>query len=689
VTPIPLQIAGKPSNVNPLASLLYVQVVNSSGTNPGVCEPLFAVGQTVQLEFAAECDDPAACITATETFEVNGVEVPMIDNGDAINHTPVDITLVDVDAGAPVVPGAPIVLEYSDVGRMRLHSRFDIPFDDGSLTPALAAKSGDTVDVSSNQFVVRPFGFDIDFTDGRQTNGTGDASYAADHTGSRWKIAGEEFATTVTAVGWQAGDDLNNDGVPDAGANLADNHPTPNFDQDSTAGNYSVQLSVVETKVPGGIPGTLTDNDFDNFALGAQTHTIVYNEVGVIDIRADIVDASDAVIPYLGTVNVQGAVLNVGRFYPNLFTVTQPALLPRVSQVCTPDESIFTYMGEEFGVELTLTAKGLTDSGNYTTVNYRGDYAFLDTFAELSLVAIDDIASADDEDYTARLQNASVDGIPADFSATWNNGILVIEGKMRFDRQASGVPDGPFGDMQIAFLPVDEDAVTIDPAREDPLTSLSVLNVDLDTELTEPGDPEYRLIQEHQFRYGRLVIENAYGPETEDLALTFLVEYFDGDNFVRNTLDSCSLVDVADLSYVPGSFTGDLDGLLTNLDLDPALEPWATESLVTPATTRFLEGQTQGLENVPAPTDAPLVTRAPGEDNIGTVNITLDLNAAGLRFLGFEWDDEDGAGDPGTDYDDNPVGVIEFGQYRMHDRIIHWQEIYNRPAPTPTPTPTP
>lgn len=666
VTPIPLQIAGKPSNVNPIASLLYVQVVNSSGTNPGVCEPLFAVGQTIQLEFAAECDDPTECITATETFEVNGTSVPMIDDGDPINHTAVNITLVDVDAGAPVVPGAPIILEYSDVGRMRLHTRFDIPFDDGSLTPALAAKSGDTIDVASNQFIVRPFGFDIDFSDGREDNGTGDASYAVDHNGSRWKIAGEAFDTTVTAAGWQSGDDLNNDGVPDSAANLSDNHPTPNFDQDSDSGDYSVLLSVVETKVPGGIDGELTDDDFDNFALGAQTHTIVYNEVGVIDMRADIVDGTNAVIPYLGTANVQGSVLNVGRFYPNLFTVTETDLLPRVNLACTP-ESTFTYMGEEFGIELELVAKGLTSGGTYTTVNYRGDYAKLDAFSELSLVAIDDVTLADDVNYSSRLINVMTGGLPADFSADWNNGIVVLSGKMRFERASPALPDGPFPDMQIAFLPTDEDDVSIDPARADVLTPLGVLNVDLDTLASEPADDQYYLIDEHEFRYGRLVIENAYGPETEGLALTFVVEYFDGEEFVRNTIDNCSLIDVADLSYVPGTFTGDLADGETTLD--------------APDTTTFRGGQTQGRENVPSPSDAPLVTSAPGEGNSGTVNITLDLDAAGLSFLSFEWDDEDGAGDPGEDHDDDPVGVIEFGQYRMHDRIIHWQEIYNRPTP--------
>ncbi len=660
VSPIPLQIAGKSSVVSPNASTLYVQVVNSSGSNPGVCEPLFSAGQTLQFEFAAECDDPTACVTATESFEVNTTAVPLIDAGYPVSHTAVDITLVDIDGGPGEIPAAPIVIRYTDVGRMRLHTRFDIPFDDGSLTPALAAKSGDTLDVVSNQFIVRPFGFDIDFSDGRELNGTGDASYAADHTGSRWKIAGEAFDTTVTAVAWTAVDDANGDGMPDNGADLSDNHKTPNFHMDSEAGDYSVELRVLQTRVPGGIAGELTDNDFDNFALGAETHSVVYNEVGIIDMFATIVDGNGDMTTYLGTENVEGRVDYVGRFYPNLFTVTETDLLSRVLQACTP-ESTFTYMGEDFGVELTLTAKGLTDSGNYTTVNYRGDFAKLDTFAELDFVAIDDIGSADDVDYSDRLENAPSGGIDADFSSDWSSGILELTGNLRFNRAADGEPDGPLSDLRIAFLPVDEDGVTIDPAREELLTSLNLLTVDLDTLATEPEDGEWYLLQEHAFRYGRLIIENAYGPETEALALTFVVEYFDGEEFVRNTLDSCTLIDVDDLSYVGGTYTGDLDSGETTLQ--------------TPDTTRFLNGQTQGLENVASPTDAPLLTSAPGEGNAGTVNVTLDLNAAGLGFLGFEWDDTD------DDYDDDPVGVVEFGQYRMHDRIIHWQEIYNRPTP--------
>lgn len=654
VTPIPLQIAGKPSNVNPNASLLFVQVVNSSDTNPGVCEPLFSVGETLDLGFSAVCEDSGTCITATETFGVNGTDVALIDAGDTINYTELAVTLTDIGGG---VPGAPILINYSDVGKMRLHTSFDFPLGDNT-DPLLATKSGDTVTARSNQFIVRPFGFDIDFTDGRENNDMADASYAADHNGTIWKVAGQSFDTTVTSVAWESGDDTNNDGVPDAGADLSDNHATPNFDVDSAAGNYSVKLSVIETKVAGGIDGVLTNDDFDNFSLGVNTHSIVYNEVGIIDMRADIVNASDVVIPYLGKENVEGRVLNVGRFIPNLFSVTKSDLTGRADMSCTPASS-FTYMDEPFQVELELVAKGLTDSGNYTTVNYRGPYAKLDILSELALVAIDDIAGSDDVDYTTRLGNVSLPS--SSFAATWNNGILSLTGNMEFQRALTGIPDGPFPGMQIAFKPTDNDGVTIDPARIDIATSLGLLNVDLDVMPTEPGTDVYYLIDEHEFRYGRLIVNNAYGPETENLALTFQVEYFNGSEFVRNTLDNCSVIDVDDLSFVSGTYTDDL-------------EPGNTV-LTTPDTVTFLEGQTQGFENVATPSDSPLETSAPGEDASGGVDITLDLNAAGLSYLGFEWDDADG------DYNEDPTGRIEFGQFRMHDRIINWQEIYNSSTP--------
>src|SRR5690606_13494396 len=46
-TPIPNQIAIKPSNVAPQASVIIIQAVDSDLENPGICSPLFDVGQTL------------------------------------------------------------------------------------------------------------------------------------------------------------------------------------------------------------------------------------------------------------------------------------------------------------------------------------------------------------------------------------------------------------------------------------------------------------------------------------------------------------------------------------------------------------------------------------------------------------------------------------------------------------------
>ncbi|MEX2332989.1 MAG: DUF6701 domain-containing protein, partial [Pseudohongiella sp.] len=174
------------------------------------------------------------------------------------------------------------------------------------------------------------------------------------------------------------------------------------------------------------------------------------------------------------------------------------------------------------------------------------------------------------------------------------------------------------------------------------------------------GERDYYLIAEHDFRYGRLLINNAFGPETEDLAITFRVEYFDGERFVVNTDDNCTVIDAAELTLVPGTYTGNLDD--------------GDTEIVTPQTTEFYAGQVQGVEAATSPSDATFTATAPGENNSGTVDVEIDLDALNLPFLQFRWPEID------ADYDENPRAQLEFGQFRSHDRVIHWQEIYNGPS---------
>ena len=71
---------------------------------------------------------------------------------------------------------------------------------------------------------------------------------------------------------------------------------------------------------------------------------------------------------------------------------------------------------------------------------------------------------------------------------------------------------------------------------------LSSLDIDVDDGVTEPGVPVYANLTSSpiNFRYGRLLLDNAFGPETEDLEIPVRVQYFDGREFLLNTDDSCT-----------------------------------------------------------------------------------------------------------------------------------------------------
>jgi hypothetical protein len=281
------------------------------------------------------------------------------------------------------------------------------------------------------------------------------------------------------------------------------------------------------------------------------------------------------------------------------------------------------------------------------TENYRAGFAKLDAYADLNLKAIEEVSGSDNTDLTARLSN---DTMPSTYQPQWssvNGGELALEGNVIFNRADPADPDGPFEDLIIAFVPIDSDGVTLAES-------------DLDTEITQ-GDSEFYEIARHDYFYGRLLVDNAYGPEIEALPITFRVEYFDGERFVINTEDDCTTISAAELDLLAGTYTGDLDSGET--------------SIVTPQSPEFNNGLINGTESALNPTDAPMTATAPGEGNSGTVDVELDLDALDLPFLQFRWPHE------GNDYDENPRARLEFGVFRQHDRIINWQEVYNGATP--------
>jgi hypothetical protein len=669
-TTIATQIAGKPSNVLPLNHLLTLQAVRSADDDPQQCVPLFDAGQTLRIGLAAECKDPTTC-QGTETFFVNGDAVALVNDNAAASASSYSDVELEFEIQPSGDPGATLVLQYSDVGLMQLHARFDIPFgffgspspDDPLTAPGY---SGDLLLGSSNDFVVRPFGFAIDFpgADGLDRaegipadnfpdrNAAPANSFAADSAGTVFVQAGEGFDTVVTAMAWQAADDADQDGFPDAGANLHDNRPTPNFylDSEGVANDYRVRLNVESNQAQalGGVLGTLTNDildfsSFDNYAVLATGQTnLVYNEVGIINLMAEMIDGVDDPVTYLGTEVIRGRVADVGRFYPQRFDVTTADFLSRFGSNCAPPSS-FTYLDEPFGVSLVLVARNVQGQ---PTVNYRGAFAKLADYVDLNFRLIEEVVAADNTNLSSRLDNVD---LPVNLQPVWSTvtgGSLILDGRLAFARATPADPDGPFEDIILAFVPIDSDGVTLDVA-------------DLDTEIIE-AQLEFSEIARHEFRYGRLIINNAYGPETEDLAITLRVEYFDGERFILNLQDSCTAIDAAEVDLLAGTYTGNLaDG-----DTD----------IVTPLTPTFHLGQIQGVQSAVNPTDATLTATAPGENNGGTVDVEIDLDAIGLPFLQFKWPHVD------VNFNENPRAQLEFGQFRSHDRVIHWQEIYRGPT---------
>ena len=744
ISPIPTQVAGKPSNQWAGDNIISLRAVRSSDNNPFQCVPLFDDARTLDVEFAAECKNPANCADSLnpldpEVFTVNGTAVLLHDDNSAEGatqpYTPVPLTFDVPSSGA--APRANLALNYSDIGLVQLHARFNIPFgnfdalppngDDPQNPPNTAFSGGGFSNRymvgSSNNFVVRPFGFVIDFPgndaldraeelpsgnfDDRGPDEDVPANSCAsmisgacddDHNSdSVFVYAGEGFSTVVAAVAWQAEDDTNEDGQPDyvvdnvdprvrSTANLHNNRITPNFFKDSYGlngvGDYRVDLSVLynEAESLGGITGDNKLHDFEfgklNFDAGTGygERTMRYDEVGIIDLQATLVNnlagagrpAIGEPIDYVRMLQgqalvdgnddpildypTQGRVLYVGRFYPERFNAGAQLLHPRVALNCSDSE--FTYMDEPFGVELELTAVNVL---NEPTVNYRGHFARLGIYSQLGLTA----AAADDEEPQLLVINrlANVDfpnntpANPGSFIPDWANGVLMLDNQLMFTRLASGVPDGPYPDTTIAVLPVDSDAVTITGSQRT-------------TEIFDgPASALYFVIENaHDFRYGRLFVNNAYGPETEDLAITFRVEYFDGERFVLNTDDSCTVINSDEITLFPDSRTGEL------------LENDVTVTIDAPQSSTFHNGQIQGVQAATNPTDATFTADAAGLGNAGTIDIELDLDELDLPFLQFNWPHL------AEDYDENPRATLEWGQFRSHDRVINWQEIYNGPT---------
>ncbi|WP_158498320.1 LamG domain-containing protein [Marinobacter similis] len=503
---------------------------------------------------------------------------------------------VDSDSISQTSPGTGIELQfnangiatfdlsYPDVGRLSLNARYEGSSANGDEGLVMAG---------TTEFVVRPDRFLLDVP--------GNPG-ATDANGGVFTAAGEAFEVTVSALN-------------------ANGDQTPNFGQEATPESVRLESSLV---APAGGDAPFVKGSFGAFgeacdgsaaAAGSACGEFSWPEVGIFALTPRLAAGSG----YLGTEDVIGTRLDyVGRFIPARFdiTVSEQGI---VEPFCTAGAADFAYTGQdlswESGFAPIIIAEARTVSGGVAQNYTRGGFMKLDELDLIRAPAASDSSAIDAQ------------GDPFPVTAT-----------------LSGMALSNLGAGRVQYVFSASDTLSFDKAvdsRVAPFTpdysiALSAL-MDSDMVSAAPQTPvNVRPSFGFDVRYGRLNLENAYGPEISGLTVPFNAEYYTGAAFALNAADSC-------WAYNTGA-----DVVLD----DSGLSGGSTS----------VDSKADTLASGVPPSGSELKLTAPGQGNTGDVSVTFGVPS---------WLKGDFDGDGGLE---NPSALATFGVYRGHDRVIYWQE---------------
>jgi MSHA biogenesis protein MshQ len=589
ITPINSQISGKPTTEAPANQSLVLRAVKTN-TDTGACEAGLAGLQTVSVAYT--CKDPDSCssaplsVTANEQKNIAGT-----DDGNSFAYTNLDMLF---DEG-----NALLSFNFPDAGKIQLHASISVA--ENLPDPAF------TLIGNTNEFIVRPFAFDLGFP----------VNYdSADEGGSKFVSAGTPFPMTIRAVNWQSEDDSNYDGFPDVGSDVSNNSVTPNFGQELTTSNQILTITSLLNLPSTGDSGvfsatvikTSASDGFFTAGITEPAASLTWDEVGIIDVNVLL----DNYLAASGA-NILGDKNNVGRFYPDHFTLVSSDL----SDSC----GTFSYMNQpNIDIAYTLQAKNIMGG---KTEYYAGNFVKMNPSTDINFVS--------ENNNNGGSYQARVNG----FGATnWGGGEYIYSHSGSFSRSALG-PDGPYQNLQIGIQLNDNDGN---------VSLLENLDMRADTSVncTALGDCDAKRLDisdNLDLRFGQLKLSNAFGPETFDLDMAVQTEYYDGTDFVLNTDDSCTVL------------------LDTSPSFSPSANSW-TDNLDDGETSPSL------LKNITAG-KGTFSFSAAELGNEGSVKFVYDTSNTGIN--GLPW--------LNTENNDNPSGKITFGQYRGSDRIIYWREV--------------
>ncbi len=477
---------------------------------------------------------------------------------------------------------ADIIVNYPDAGKMQLDAKYTGTGDEQGL-----------IMLGSDQFVSFPVGLCVTPKDS-----VAECSANISSTCNRYKKAGESFDLIIQGKAWQA----------DGDTNYCDNVNTPNYS------HTNIVLGHQLVAPAGGVLGAVGSSLYNHAAQTTNSNTVSQSvtEVGVFSFTANPPSS------YLGSSFYDiplAASPNIGRFIPDRFLVSSSSVLPSCGS--------FTYMDQPFGLTLTLSA---LNTGTYVTQNYQGAFAK----GSASLVG-ENINNG--VDLSGRLSALPIN------AGSWALGEanVGLSYQANFRRTVAPAVDGPFSQLALGVQAFDNDGAVSFIASPDMRADSSAICADSNT-------CNAKQLSTQDFRHGRVVMDNTYGPENEILRMPTYAQYWNGSGWITNVSDSCTrVVDLLDGSEV----------------YDPLLTSGET---VTRSDGNSAVNVTMNNGQL------PLLWQ-----NTGSVayrgQVTAPLQVEDWLKWYWNWDQVS----PTQLYE--PRASAYFGRYRGHDKIIYWREV--------------
>lgn len=541
------------------------------------------------------------CMSDTASYSPDQCSVPFAGvpvSGDGTGENSAAVTLTFDSNGETSLSGR----SYADAGRLSIS--------------ATATISNTTISSGTNQLDSVP----------AQIQVSTDATAVS--------TAGTEHTLTITALGANGG---SLPGYNPGDLQMAVTRQLP-VSVSASEGQYYVSAS---QSVSSSDTASWRSVTLPAFSGGVYNYSSAYmSEVGTYQLGVQ--DAG-----YLGQAIASSGV-SLGRYTPAYFDVVA-ANTPQVEPSCS---DAFTYIGQSFGF-----AAGAEPSVQVTAYNAKGQVTANYTDALWSLspssAALSDVYFSDNSGYTGSLNTITAGSAPvitenADYDG---NGVMTIyDSNLSYSKIATPSVSAGYGspfnaDLDIvlgAAVLTDTDGVCYQSSYPNGCESFTIASV-----------------QGSEMRYGRLRLDNSYGPESETLRMPVIAEYYSNGSWLVNTDDNCTSV----------AFTQN-SGQLT------------VENTSTGADEQDISGLLSGIAGsgtlANGQSDNDVIAVGPALSNgvgvRGSVRIRLDPAASGANWanhLNIDWD-----GDGDIDADDSPAADVFFGIYRGNDRTIHMREGY-------------